>query len=77
MKKFISAFSVVVISLFLLSVFGWMSVHISKGDKDFGWANEPIKYMYSFTTNASIDLNAKDMALLEHRQYKCVDIEHG
>lgn len=48
MKKFISAFSVVVIALFLLSVFGWMSVHISKGDKDFGFANEPIKFMYSF-----------------------------
>jgi len=25
-----------------------MSVHISKGDKDFGFLNEPIKFMYSF-----------------------------
>jgi len=48
MKKIISAFSVVVISLFLLALFGWMSVHISKGDKDFGVLNEPVKFMYSF-----------------------------
>jgi hypothetical protein len=25
-----------------------MSVHLSKGDKDFGFLNEPIKFMYSF-----------------------------
>lgn len=48
MKKIISVFSITVISLFVLAVFGWMSVHISKGDKDFGFANEPIKFMYSF-----------------------------
>ncbi len=48
MKKIINAFSIVVVSLFALAVFGWMSVHISKGDKDFGFANEPIKFMYSF-----------------------------
>ena len=34
MKKIISVFSITVISLFVLAVFGWMSVHISKGDKD-------------------------------------------
>lgn len=48
MKKFITSFSLVIIGLFLLSVFGWMSVHISKGDKDFGFLNEPIQFMYSF-----------------------------
>lgn len=48
MKKIINALSIVVVSLFALSVFGWMSVHISKGDKDFGFVNEPIKFMYSF-----------------------------
>ena len=48
MKKLINVFSILVIILFVLSVFGWMSVHISKGDKDFGFANETIKFMYSF-----------------------------
>jgi len=48
MKKLISTLSVVVILLFLLSLFGWMSVHIHKKDKDFGFLNEPIKFMYSF-----------------------------
>lgn len=32
----------------MLSIFGWMSVHLSKGDKDFGFINGPIKFMYSF-----------------------------
>jgi hypothetical protein len=48
MKRFINIFSVIVISLFALSVFGWMSVHISKGDKQFGVLNEPVEFMYSF-----------------------------
>ena len=48
MKKFIKAFSFIVIILFALSLFGWVSVHIQKGDKDFGFLNEPVKFMYSF-----------------------------
>lgn len=48
MNKFIRTFSLIIVCLFTLSVFGWMSVHISKGDKDFGFLNEPVKFMYSF-----------------------------
>ncbi len=48
MKKIISIFSTVVICLFFLSLFGWMSVHTHKGDKNFGFLNKPIKFMYSF-----------------------------
>lgn len=48
MNKVIKTFSFIVISLFILSVFGWMSVHISKGEKKFGFLNEPVKFMYSF-----------------------------
>lgn len=48
MKKFIQSFSILVIALFALSVFGWMSVHVHKGDKDFGFLNEPVKFMTTF-----------------------------
>lgn len=48
MKKIITWLSIIIISLFALAVFGWMSVHVFKKDKDFGFANEPIKFMYSF-----------------------------
>lgn len=48
MHKFIRTFSIVIIRLFSLAVFGWMSVHKSKGDKNFGFLNEPMKFMYSF-----------------------------
>lgn len=48
MKKIITTLSVIVISLFTLSVFGWMSIHVSRGDKDFGILNEPTKFMYTF-----------------------------
>lgn len=48
MKKVIKGFSIAIICLFALSVFGWMSVHVSKGDKDFGFLNEPISFMSSF-----------------------------
>lgn len=48
MNRIIKAFSVLVICLFTLSVFGWMCIHISKGDKDFGVLNAPVKFMYSF-----------------------------
>lgn len=57
MKKIIKSFSILVICLFSLAVFGWMSVHLSRGDKDFGFLNEPIKFMYSFLDqfNASVE----------------------
>lgn len=48
MHKFLRYFSTVVILFFLLAVFGWMSIHLQKGDKNFGILNEPIKFMYSF-----------------------------
>ncbi len=48
MKKVISIFSILVICLFVLSVFGWMSHHITKGDKDFGFLNEPVTFMITF-----------------------------
>lgn len=47
-KKILTIFSLVVISLFALSVFGWMAVHIAKGDKNFGFFTEPLKFMYTF-----------------------------
>lgn len=48
MKKLVTSLAFLVISLFILAVFGWMSVNISKGQKDFGVLNEPITFMYSF-----------------------------
>lgn len=48
MRKVLTTFSFIVISLFLLSLFGWMSIHVSKGDKDFGFLTAPVKYMVSF-----------------------------
>ena len=36
MNKFLSGFSILVIILFCLSVFGWMIKHITIGDRDFG-----------------------------------------
>ena len=48
MKKIIKVFSSIVIFIFALSVFGWMVFHVSKGDKDFGFFNGPIKSMYTF-----------------------------
>ncbi|MGM0649655.1 MAG: arylsulfotransferase family protein, partial [Bacteroidota bacterium] len=48
MKKVLKTFALIVIFLFILSVFGWMSHHISKGNKDFGFLTEPIKFMYTF-----------------------------
>ncbi len=41
-------FAVIVICLFTLSIFGWMSIHISKGDKEFGFLTDFVSYMYSF-----------------------------
>lgn len=48
MNKIIKTVAYIVIFLFLLSGFGWMSVHISKGDKNLGFLIEPVKFMYSF-----------------------------
>lgn len=48
MKTILKTFSLVVISLFILSVFGWMVFHISKGSKKFGFLTEPVKFMYTF-----------------------------
>lgn len=48
LQKILKAFSIVVIILFVLSIFGWMVFHISQGDKKFGFLTEPIKFMYTF-----------------------------
>ncbi|MGW8315748.1 MAG: arylsulfotransferase family protein [Bacteroidales bacterium] len=48
LKKVLTIFSLVVLSLFTLSIFGWMVFHISKGDRKFGFLTEPVKFMYSF-----------------------------
>lgn len=47
-KKILKIFSLVVIFLFILSVFGWITHHITKGDKNFGFFTEPVKFMYTF-----------------------------
>jgi hypothetical protein len=48
MKKVLTTFSLIVIFLFTLSIFGWMVFHISEGDKDFGFLTGPVKFMYTF-----------------------------
>ncbi len=48
MKKILTFFSYIVIFLFFLSIFGWIVFHIQKGDKDYGFLNEPIKFLYTF-----------------------------
>jgi len=48
MKKVLTTFSVIVISLFTLAIFGWMVFHITKGDKEFGVLTGPVKFMYTF-----------------------------
>ncbi|MGB0432214.1 MAG: hypothetical protein ACPGLV_17190, partial [Bacteroidia bacterium] len=48
MKKILSIFSTIIISLFFLSLFGWMVNQISTKNKKFGFVTEPIKFMYSF-----------------------------
>jgi hypothetical protein len=48
MQKVLKTFSLIVIFLFTLSIFGWMSFHISKGDKKFGFLTGPVKFMYTF-----------------------------
>ena len=48
MTRVLKTFSFIVIFLFILSIFGWMVFHISKGDKRFGVLTEPVKFMYTF-----------------------------
>lgn len=48
MKKVLTTFSILVISLFILSVFGWMAYHISEGDKKFGFLTGPVTFMSTF-----------------------------
>ena len=48
MKKVLKTFSLSVIYLFTLSIFGWMVFHISEGDKKFGFLTGPVKFMYTF-----------------------------
>src|SRR6056297_80649 len=47
-KKVLKIFSIVVISLFTLSVFGWMSSEMATSKKEFGFLTKPIKFMYTF-----------------------------
>lgn len=64
MKKIIQSFSYLVIILFVLSIFGWMAVHVNKGDKNFGFLSKPIEYLISFPDlfNQSVE-EAKTFAL--------------
>lgn len=48
MNKVLKTFSLIVIFLFALSIFGWMVFHISAGDKNFGFLTGPVKFMYTF-----------------------------
>lgn len=48
MKRVLTIFSTTIIILFFLSLFGWMVSHLVKGDKTYGFLNEPIKFLYSF-----------------------------
>lgn len=48
MIKVLKIFSYTVIFLFVLAIFGWMSIHIAAGDKKFGFLDGPVKFMYSF-----------------------------
>ncbi len=48
MNKILKVFSTIVISLFVLSIFGWMVFHISEEDKNFGVLEKPVTFMYTF-----------------------------
>lgn len=48
MKRILKTFALIVIVLFILSIFGWMASHITAGDKKFGFLTAPVKFMYSF-----------------------------
>ncbi len=48
MSKFLKPFANLVIFLFCLSIFGWMSSKISSGEKEFGFLTGAVKQLYSF-----------------------------
>jgi len=48
MKRILKTFSLIVIVLFILSIFGWMASHIAVGDKKFGFLTKPVKFLYGF-----------------------------
>lgn len=48
MKRLITFIAKTVVVLCLLSVFGWMVKHVTKGDKKFGVLTKPIKELSSF-----------------------------
>jgi hypothetical protein len=48
MKKVATVFAVIVLIIALLSVFGWVSIQVSKKNSDFDFLAEPIKTLYSF-----------------------------
>jgi hypothetical protein len=48
MKKVLTTFSIIVIYLFTLSIFGWMAYHISAGDKKFGFITGTVVFMSTF-----------------------------
>lgn len=48
MKKLVKALAIGVLSLAILSLFSWISIQVSKQDKEFGILTKPIKYLYTF-----------------------------
>jgi len=48
LKKTLTIFSVLVISLFFLSFYGWVVKEISVNKQKYGFITEPIKFMYTF-----------------------------
>lgn len=48
MKKILTIFSTIVISLFILAVFGWMVSEIESKHRKFGFLTKPIKHLYTF-----------------------------
>ena len=48
MQKVIFFLAKVILFIAFLSVFGWMVKHVTKGDKDFGFLNTPLKELSGF-----------------------------
>lgn len=48
LTKILKSFSVIVIILFSLSIYGWMVKHIEKGDKNFSFITSPIRLISNF-----------------------------
>jgi len=66
MQKILRIFSTIVISLFVLALFGWMSVKIANKEKKFGFITSTVKFMYSFPDMFSQSVEeAKTFALPE------------